>query len=67
MAAKTYRRAPVSVRTSEGGMWRDAVFVVAGTCGAGVSGLIGESCRAGVFLVSDRQSYKSDLSDERWA
>lgn len=28
---------------------------------------MGESGRAGVFLVSDRQPYKSDLSDERWA
>ncbi|CAM5710116.1 hypothetical protein SGRIM119S_07266 [Streptomyces griseorubiginosus] len=29
--------------------------------------LIGESWRAGVFFVSDRQPYNSDLSDERWA
>jgi len=28
---------------------------------------MGESWRAGVFFVSDRQPYKSDLSDERWA
>ncbi len=48
-------------------MWRDAAFIVAGTCGTGVLGLIGESCRAGVFIVSDRQPCKSDLSDERWA
>jgi hypothetical protein len=28
---------------------------------------MGESWRAGVFFVSDRQPYKSELSDERWA
>jgi hypothetical protein len=28
---------------------------------------MGESWRAGVFLVSDRQPYTSDVSDERWA
>jgi transposase len=48
-------------------MWRDVASVVTGTCGTAVSALTRGLGRAGVSAVSDRQSYKSDLSDERWA
>lgn len=47
-------------------MRRDVVSVVTGTCGTAASALIKGPGRAGVSPVSDRQPYKSDLSDERW-
>lgn len=45
----------------------DVASVIAGTCGTAASTLTVDLGRAGVSPVSDRQSYKSDLSDERWA
>ena len=41
--------------------------VITGTCGIIASPLPLKPDGAGVSRVSDRQSYKSDLSDERWA